>query len=208
MPETTLQNWRQIWNSGASTFTSLLLEITDTDSGSTSRLLDLKVNGDSRIAAEKSGRLLVKSVQVDDGLLIASDGSITITGYGTTFYANDGAITGVGQLEAAEVTAGTLALSGSVLANRVLASPDGSNGAPTFRPLAVGDLPASSKTLVVARSAGTVSATATFRLPPMPGHAAKVTAARLVVGDYLSASDSSYWTFRIRNKGTDGGDNT
>ncbi len=38
----------------------------------------------------------------------------------------------------------------------------------------------------------------------MPGFAAKVTAARLVVEVAVAASNSNYWAFQLKNKGTAG----
>ena len=52
---TPLIDGTQTWNSGATTFTSLLLNVTDTASAAGSLLMDLQVGGSSRFSVRKDG---------------------------------------------------------------------------------------------------------------------------------------------------------
>jgi hypothetical protein len=60
----------QTWNAGATTFTSLLLNVTDTASAVTSLLIDLQVGGSSRFNIDKTGLASVASAA---GFAISTD---------------------------------------------------------------------------------------------------------------------------------------
>ena len=59
-------NLSQTWNSAATTFTGLKLNVTNTASASTSNLLDLQVGGTSQISATATGQLNLKGSGVID----------------------------------------------------------------------------------------------------------------------------------------------
>jgi hypothetical protein len=75
-------NLSQTWNSGATTFTGLLFNATDTASAAASLLLDLQVGGTSFVSASKAGDLISRRMfafTTPQGIL-AADGF----GFGTT----------------------------------------------------------------------------------------------------------------------------
>lgn len=77
---TPLINGTQTWNSGATTFTSLLLNVTDTASAAGSLLMDLQVGGVSLFRVAKNGdmnaRKLISSfwVEVGSSVLLRTEG--------------------------------------------------------------------------------------------------------------------------------------
>lgn len=74
------------WNDGATTFTSIKMDVTDTASASGSLLLDLKVGGVTKASIDKDGNLTASLTAIDDvpiGANTPSTGAftnITVTG--------------------------------------------------------------------------------------------------------------------------------
>lgn len=80
-----------VWNDGATTFTAIKMDVTDTASASGSLLLDLKVDGVTKASIDKAGNLTASLTAIDDvpiGAVTPSTGafttlsasSITVTG--------------------------------------------------------------------------------------------------------------------------------
>lgn len=80
-----------VWNDGATTFTAIKMDVTDTASASGSLLLDLKVGGVTKASIDKDGNLTASLTAIDDvpiGAVTPSTGafttlsasSITVTG--------------------------------------------------------------------------------------------------------------------------------
>lgn len=80
-----------VWNDGATTFTAIKMDVTDTASASGSLLLDLKVGGVTKASIDKNGNLTASLTAIDDvpiGAVTPSTGafttlsasSITVTG--------------------------------------------------------------------------------------------------------------------------------
>jgi len=69
----------QTWNNGATTFTAMKLDVTDTASASGSLLMDLQVNADSRMKVDKSGNLYGQSFQTLDQNLSSSNPGLIVT---------------------------------------------------------------------------------------------------------------------------------
>jgi|GEM_PF-2074819 len=206
-------NWpialAQTWNSSGTTFTAMKLDVTDTASASGSLLMDLRVGGSSKVKADKSGKLYAQSLDLGGGsLTVDNDGNIAMSGGGAILDVNTGVIVGVYQLTTNDLFVSNLSVTGTVTSNRILAAPDGSNGAPIFRAVVVGDLPVAARTIQISRSTGAVRGTSSLLLPPIPGVSATITAARLVVAAGIAASDTNYWSFQIINKGTNGSGTT
>ena len=55
------------WNDGATTFTAIKMDVTDTDSGAGSKLLDLQVGGVSQLSVSKTGAARATAFEYADG---------------------------------------------------------------------------------------------------------------------------------------------
>jgi hypothetical protein len=201
---------RLTWNNSTTDFSGFRMDVVNTASSAESKLLDLRVGSSfgeliPTASIDKSGALFVKSLEVDGVFVVDDSGDVTMSPANATLDVNGGDIVG-----AANISTEALSLTGSVAASRLLASPATASGAPTFRALAVADVPAAAKVIQIARSVGTVSAsgTSSFLFPSVPGVSGNVVAARLVVAADVGDFDGRYWTFAIKNKGTGGSGNT
>ena len=67
-----------IWNDGATTFTSIKVDVTDTASAAGSNLMDLKIGGVSKFRVDKAGAGYLETA-AGDGIYLNNDG------FGTTF---------------------------------------------------------------------------------------------------------------------------
>jgi len=79
------------WNDGATTFTAIKMDVTDTASASGSLLLDLKVGGVTKASIDKNGNLTASLTAIDDVPIGASTPS---TGAFTTLSATNITVTG------------------------------------------------------------------------------------------------------------------
>ncbi len=95
MANVNIYEMAQTWNNGATVFTAIEMDVTDTDSDAASLLTDLKVGGTSQFSVSKAG--VVKSSKVDSGT--AAFGNTAGTA-GLSFYAagNRGALVADGQV--------------------------------------------------------------------------------------------------------------
>jgi len=79
------------WNDGATTFTAIKMDVTDTASDASSLLMDLQVGGSSKFSVDKGGIVFsgglrgAVSVTTDDGINVIS-GGITIVRNGFSFF--------------------------------------------------------------------------------------------------------------------------
>jgi hypothetical protein len=64
MPDQYLYALSDTWNSGATTFTAIGMDVTDTASAAASLLIDLKVNGASRMNVRKDGLMTVGTLAI------------------------------------------------------------------------------------------------------------------------------------------------
>ena len=55
-----------VWNDGATTFTSIKMNATDTASAADSKLLDLQVGSSSKVSVDKAGKITATDLQVDN----------------------------------------------------------------------------------------------------------------------------------------------
>jgi hypothetical protein len=77
----------QTWNDGATTFTAIKMNVTDTASASGSLLMDLQVGGTSQLSVEKGGSLRAMSIRgLSANLVITGDQSISLVRSTTGFY--------------------------------------------------------------------------------------------------------------------------
>lgn len=65
-----IYNMADTWNDGATTFTSIKMNVTDTASASASLLMDLQVGGSSRLNISKNGTLTTNTPDLADGDLL------------------------------------------------------------------------------------------------------------------------------------------
>jgi hypothetical protein len=79
------------WNDGATTFTAIKMDVTDTASASGSLLLDLKVGGVTKASIDKDGNLTASLTAIDDVPIGATTPS---TGAFTTLSATNITVTG------------------------------------------------------------------------------------------------------------------
>jgi hypothetical protein len=79
------------WNDGATTFTAIKMDVTDTASASGSLLLDLKVGGVTKASIDKNGNLTASLTAIDDVPIGATTPS---TGAFTTLSATNITVTG------------------------------------------------------------------------------------------------------------------
>lgn len=104
-------NIQEIWNNSSISFTGIGLNVTDSNSGSGSNLLNLSVNGASRFTVNKTGNISAGNANLGN-TASANFLAGTLT---TSFQPN---ITGVGQLSVLNVTsniaAGNAIISGSL----------------------------------------------------------------------------------------------
>ena len=80
-----------VWNDGATTFTAIKMDVTDTASASGSLLLDLKVGGVTKASIDKDGNLTASLTAIDDVPIGATTPS---TGAFTTLSATNITVTG------------------------------------------------------------------------------------------------------------------
>lgn len=80
-----------VWNDGATTFTAIKMDVTDTASAAGSLLLDLKVGGVTKASIDKNGNLTASLTAIDDVPIGATTPS---TGAFTTLSATNIIVTG------------------------------------------------------------------------------------------------------------------
>jgi hypothetical protein len=101
------------WNDGATTFTAIKMDVTDTASASGSLLLDLKVGGVTKASIDKNGNLTASLTAIDDvpiGATTPSTGAFTtLSATGTASLAS---ITVTGTVDGRDIAADGAKLDG------------------------------------------------------------------------------------------------
>lgn len=87
------QTLEHTWNGAGNTWTAFELSVTDTASASASKLLDLKVNGTSKVNATKSGGLFVTDVYPAVNVGVSANDGLNIHASASSFI-SDGVIVG------------------------------------------------------------------------------------------------------------------
>ena len=100
------------WNAGATTFTAVLMNVTDTSSTAGSNLLDLQVGGVSKASVNKAGYFRTA------GFTVAALPAAATAGAGARAYVTDGSVVAAGNF-------GTIVAGGG--ANGVPVYSDGTN---------------------------------------------------------------------------------
>lgn len=115
----------QTWNAAANTFTAILANITDSNSASSSKLIDLQVNSASKFSVSKAGDVSANSISVaafSTGDISVGNGSfsgnILATGNVTGGNLNtSGVVSATGNVSGANLTATSNVIAGNMYAN-------------------------------------------------------------------------------------------